>query len=346
MTLNKTLLLIVCLGFLCLSDLNAQNRPIILPEDIESTSLTPTRFRNKNVRNKSRSRGLDLSYTRVLGGTVNGEEMALQDPLSETDLLDNISFKIKVPFYNGKKLKLLFGYRYQSEKYKFSTIGPSFGEVFQRMDDLSLKNSGFGLIGNYRFNENVSVSARVQGLFKGDYNGIINFNNRYSVYQLQATVGIRRSEDIEWGLGFNFSHSFRRTIAIPFFMYNRTFNDSWGIEMVLPAAVMLRYNFSKKSILLFGPKYNSKSYSITIPNGNPDGEIYNLNHSEIRLSLELEQQIRPWVWFNAEAGFQYNFSTDFEVPADDSQSFMIQPAHTPYFKVGLFICPPDSFLNK
>jgi hypothetical protein len=60
----------------------------------------------------------------------------------------------------------------------------------------------------------------------------------------------------------------------------------------------------------------------------------------------LEQEIRPWVWFNAEVGFQYNFSTDFEVPANEIQSVMVEPDHTPYFKVGLFICPPDRFLHQ
>lgn len=346
MKINKLSFLVFCLTNLWISQLFTQARPPIFPEDIESTSLTPVRFLNKNVRNKSRSKGLDLTYTRVLGGKIKGEDIRLQKPLSETKTLDNISFKIKVPIIRQGNFKMLIGYRYQTEQYQFSNIGPSFTEIFQQLDGKSLKNSGFGLIGSYDINSRISAAARVQALYKGDYEGIANFKNRYAVYQIQATVSVRASEDIEWGVGLNFSKSFRRTIAIPFFMYNRTFNDHWGIELSLPAAMMLRYNISPKSIFLFGPKFNSKSYSITIPNGNENGIIYNLNHSEIRLSLDWEQEIRPWIWFNAEVGFQYNFSTDFEVPVNDAQSFEVEPAHTPFFKIGLFVCPPDSFLNK
>ena len=145
---------------------------------------------------------------------------------------------------------------------------------------------------------------------------------------------------MEWGLGLNFTNSFRSTIVLPFVLYNKNFNEKFGVEIVLPVLILGRWNIKEGTLLIFGAEYSSRSYAIDVP--NQTGSInYDMNHSEIRFPLRLEQKIRSWVWVGGQIGYQYNFSTDFDATADSA--FKVEPKSSPYFKIGLFISPPDDF---
>ena len=344
--MKRTNLILFCL--IIFTSLSAQDRPIILPEDVEPNTLElKCYFCKPGIRNKTRSRGVEIAYNYTLGGQLTEEEgSALTPPLSELNYLRNLILKLKIPFLNRDGLKLLGGFNYQTERYNFDLIGPSFNEIFTHIGDKTLKNSSFSLMAIKPLDDKQYVSGQYKVNFNGDYSGITNWDKRYAAQNISALYGRKLSDDYEWGAGFSFSTSFRSTITfIPFFLYNRNFNDKWGIEMVLPAFVFGRYNLSNSSILSFGPKYNSRSYSLDIIEGpNAEEKVYGMNHSEVLLMVSLEKQLHPWVWFHLESGFQYNFSTDFETLEGTDNSFQVEPQNTPYLRIGIFVSPPDDFL--
>ena len=70
-------LFIIPLLFLGTIDTAAQRRPEIFPEDIESTTLDVKCLCQPGVDNKSRSRGLDISYQFLGNATFEPEDQAL-----------------------------------------------------------------------------------------------------------------------------------------------------------------------------------------------------------------------------------------------------------------------------
>ena len=324
----------------------AQEKPDIFPEDINGQLIELPCYCSPGVIGKSRSRGMELSYKYNGNALVKGEGETLQEPYSNIKSQQALTLKLKVPIINRPGFKVLLGYGYRSEVVNFENIGIDYTEQFRHLDGQRLKNNSFGLTTVNSF-ANSYFSAKLKISSNGDYNTLMKFQDRYLVYNLIAAYGVKKREDLEWGFGISLSHSFRNNNIIPFFIYNRSFNEKWGIEMVLPALIMGRCNIDHNTILLAGIEYNSKSYSITSPiEPNELGFIYNCNHSEVNSFMRLERHIVPWLWMSAEAGYQWNFSSDFESTAeDDAPSFMVDPENTLFFKVGLFISPPDNFFK-
>ena len=230
-------------------------------------------------------------------------------------------FKLRFPIINKDNLRLILGYSYRPERYHIGAVGPDFTDFFQNIDDRWLKSNSFSLFLSKPLGTKYYTAFRFRLMYNGDYDQWINFEDRYTIYNAVGLFGFKKRSDLEWGFGINFSSSFRRTIALPFLFYNQTFNEKWGIEMILPSQVYLRHNIKPTSILLTGFEYNSRSYSVDIEGQSEFTGIYNMNHSELRAVISLEQQIVPWVWLNVKGGFQLNFSTDFDAVDDSKVSF-------------------------
>lgn len=338
---SNLLFLLICISF----GLSAQDKPIFLPEDLESTTLGLKCLCKPGVQNKSKSRGLEISYHITSGSEITNEDGApLQEPLSQIQSLQNLIFKLKIPIVNKNGFKLFTGITYRPEEYHFDVIGADYQNVFQHLDATQLKSSGFELLGIKSLNEKFYASIRFRALYNGDYNGLINFDKKYAIYNFSALFGIKKNDDFEYGFGLNFTNSFRSTLALPFILINKNFNDKFGIEAALPALVMARYNFSPKTILLSGLRYNSRSYAIKVPEIGSE-QLYEMNHSELRFVTMLEQQLHSWVWLNLEGGYQVNFSSDFEAIGNADANFKVEPRNAPYFRIGLFVSPPDKFFK-
>ena len=334
-------LLLLSFCFL-LTVLNGQDRPPVFPEDVEGAALDTDEVEaGAGIPNKSKARGVSIDFTQVGGGTLKDEDSGIEAPFSELDNIQRLAFKMKFPILLQEKTKILGGYRYITETYNFDALGADFTDVFGAIDNRKFKSSGFELIGNQELPDKSSFTLRLKYTSQGSFAGLANFDKRYHVYAVQAVWTKQKNETFEWGLGAAFTSSFRRTIALPFVILNKNFNDKWGFESVLPGYASLRYNCADNTIFLFGPKYNSASYSFDVVR-NDEKFIYNLNHSEVRLALAVQQKIGWWLWLDAEIGWQENFSTDFEAEFDPMQSFQAEPNSTPYFSVGLFLTPPDS----
>lgn len=335
-------MLVWCLLALIPSVVFGQVRPGFFPEDVEPTTLAVGCLCKPGVMNQSRGRGLELSFLYMFDSPLNAEgDTVLTSPVSELSL-QNFTFKLRLPVVNKPGFKALLGVVYRPEHYDFSVIGVEYAPIFRHMDGRNLNSSGIETILTKSWNEHFYTSSRLRVLYNGDYSGLIKAKSRYAIYSASLLLGFKKKPTREWGVGLTFNHSFRSTIALPFFLYNQTFDEHWGVEMLLPTLMNLRYNLSEKTALFLGARYNSRSYALSVP---ATGGTYNLNHSEIRLTASVEHRIQNWVWVELDAGTQKHFSTDFEARGEGIESFKVEPGMSPYFKVGLFISPPDSYLK-
>ncbi|MEZ4961609.1 MAG: DUF6268 family outer membrane beta-barrel protein [Saprospiraceae bacterium] len=333
---------IVCFLFsLFLAGANAQIKPEFFPEDATEEGIAVRCFCKPGVKNKSRSKGLKLEYSYLSGGDFLAEDTIFQQPFSSLKSIQQFEVDMKAPIINKKGFKFLIGYKYFSEKYSINTAGADYNETFRQLGKGTLKSSSVSVFLTKPLDERRYTAFRLRYSANGNYSGIINFDQQYAIYKLLGMYAIKKSEDFEWGFGLNFVKSFRRTNILPFLLFNKNFNNRWGLESALPGYVFGRLNANQGNILLFGVEYNSQSYRMGIKD-TPTGDLdFALNHSEILFSVELEHQFAKWIWASVKSGYQLNFSTDFEEKSANTTSFNAEPTSPFFFRVGLFVSPPD-----
>jgi len=316
-----------------------QIKPNFFPEDIPQ-ELALICYCKPGVADKSRSRGLSFSYGFIGSGNYTPEApVTFSPPFSRLSGSTNLELKIKVPVLLNHRTRIILGYDYFSEFYNFETIGNDFGEIFREIDNSPLKSNGYNLIISHSLDETHYLGFRYKYSLNGNYSGWTNFDSQFAIHNFMGIYGTKKSEDFEWGVGLLFSSSFRKTTALPFLLYNRTFENNWGIESVFPANFFMRYNFNPKTIALFGIEYNSESYRINTDE-NPVNQLdYAFNHSEIIVSARLERHLAAWFWINTKIGYQNNFSSEFEAKSSTITTFNAAPQNGLFFQVSLFLSP-------
>lgn len=329
------------LGWLAASTLLAQSKPNFFPEDVTSENVELRCFCKPGIRNKSRSKGLDITYGGLGAGTFKPESAGLNPPYSQYRNWRQLAIGLRIPLINHDHFKVLIGLNYNQESFDISSVGVDFSEVFQTIDLTRLKENSLGLIISKPLNETRYLAFRLRYSASGNFAGLMDFSQPYAIYQGIGLYGIKPDEDHEWGIGLSFSHSFRRTSLFPFILYNRNFNQHWGIEAVFPSYVFGRRNLKTGTILLFGGEYNSESYRLTAGKATIKELNYALNHSEVRALFRLEQRLSSWIWADVKAGYQMNFSTDFEAKRPALQSFQVEPENGFFLRLGLFLSPPS-----
>ncbi len=323
-----------------------QIKPTFFPEDVTPGAIEAYCYCKPGVRNKSKSKGLKLNYTIINAGELKPEDQPLSDPLSEYERIHQFELDLKAPVYRGETFKLLVGYEFFTEKVKFERIGADYSDAFRELDRRRLKKSTFNVLATKILDEKHYLAFRMGYASNGDYHGFIRFHSRYAIYKGVALFVRKPNQDFEWGVGLNVSQSFRKINVLPFLLLNKTFNDHWGIESLLPANVQLRYNINPKNLLLGGFEYESQSYRFGVPNPPADELDYAFNHSEVVASVKLEHQVTSWLWSKVKVGWQVNFSTDFESKSAGTPSFRVEPTNGGFFQVGMFLSPPEELFGK
>ncbi|MEM6318566.1 MAG: DUF6268 family outer membrane beta-barrel protein [Bacteroidota bacterium] len=338
----------LCLILLSRS-VHAQIIPEFFAEEVIGT-LDAKALQNPMVEdNKSRSRGLDIAYQLLTQTSFQEEDTPLDRPLPQLSRLDLLILKLKIPIILKDKFNLVVGASYRPENYNVDNIPTAFAPEFAKMNETTMKSTGFQVIANRILNKNAYLTFRMKITYNGDFAGFLDFDHRYAIYTLSGIYGVQKNEAIEWGVGLTLNSSFRnRLVPLPLFLYNRTFNKKWGIEVLLPASINIRHNPRPHTILLGGVNFAGRNYRLDVERRLDNNELVNadyiLRHSEIQMGVEIEQRIIPWLWLHARLGYQLNFRTTFDAKNEFANEFAIRPDNTPFFRLGIFVSPPDDRL--
>lgn len=332
----------LCLFFLLSVNLSAQ--------DLILTPIGET-FCKPGVDNKSMGKGIVFEYGINPQGRVSPQNGTVFSEPTKIGGNHRIMFKMKVPIVNKEKFKLLAGWNYYSEEYNFDYIGTDSRSIFNTIDDQALKSSRISLYMIRPINHKYYLGVKAVASYNGDYSGAFEFDKRYSNYDIAAIFGVKKRNDLEWGVGILARRNFIRGTSIPvlpFAMYNQTFNEKWGMELTLPTSLKGRYNINEKNIALFGTEFDSRTYSIDINDSNFEEPVhYTMRRSELRLTLQYQRHLGSWFWMELKTGFVSNFTTTFEVRDDQDEDVVpltFTPSNGPFIKMGIFITPPrDKF---
>ncbi|MGK0365662.1 MAG: hypothetical protein ACI85O_002728 [Saprospiraceae bacterium] len=327
--------------------LTAQTLPDFIPDDIGGQSANNQCFCKPGLDNTSRSRGLTLAYTLNTPSRFTEEKTPLSESLTSINSLHSLLIDLKVPIINKEGFKVLLAYKYVKDNYDLNAIGADYSAVFSSLDNAILKGNDYGIIISKSLDENKYLAFYGKYGAKGNYNKWTSFDSKYAIYKARLLFGKKPNNDYEWGVGLNFTSSFRNTTIIPFMIINKNFSHKWGFESVLPAYALMRYNLNEKNIFLGGIQVAGQTFRTSFPNEVTTDPIfdYSINRSEFRVTTLWERQIIPWIWTAAQVGYQFHFTTKFEGMNDSSPTFDVDPTNSVFFNLSLFLSPPRHLMK-
>lgn len=183
------------------------------------------------------------------------------------------------------------------------------------------------------------ASADMNGIFE-DFEDI---NGKTFTFSATAIYGWKTSEKNMIGTGIARTYRAGQIIYVPVLLWNRTFNDRWGLELLLPARGHLRYNFSTSNMLQFGYELEGNQFYSPLA-ASPNGEVF-IQRGELKPRIMWDKKIAGFIWFNLQAGLRYNWRFDvmnaYDARKDDSQRYFSSKLGNPlYFNVSLnFVSP-------
>lgn len=125
------------------------------------------------------------------------------------------------------------------------------------------------------------------------------FSREALTFYGSALFGWKKNDYRMLGIGLSRSYRLGRPILVPVLLYNKTFNDHWGIEALLPARGHVRYNFSTNSLLAAGFELEGQQYHL-------QGSSLFLQRGEIKPRIVFEKKLIGFFWLSAQLGYRIN----------------------------------------
>ncbi len=255
------------------------------------------------------------------------------------------TFKYKIPLFLGDRFNLLAGHTYRSTRFHFSENFDA-DNLLPQLSGRRLRSNRFSVYGRYEIKPNKQLLTVVSSIaFNGDYEKAFGFSPRYRIWRFIATYTFQTSLNDDFTIGLYYKEGFRNRTFLPFAVWNKAFNEKWGLEAILITRAYLRHNATKDDIFLFGYDYSSQDFSADVMyEGNED--ILKFKWPKLVTSAVWQHRFLPFLWTELEAGFQYNFrpKTELEFGAVPEKYFEMD-SHNAMINVSLFLSPPDKFLR-
>ena len=317
----------------------------------------PKQFATPSVVGQGPSKGLIVRYERMPNFGVASTGEVLGVPNYTTDATKNARLTIKgyIPALNHPHLKIIVGLNYDREEFQFQSPPVAY-ELLQNLENKGLKSTGVQLAVIRPVDGVHWYLARVKAELAGDYTSSELQTNDYLRMSAEAFYGWKRTPRFSWGVGFQYGYTFGRLSFYPAIIYNRTFNDKWGVESLFPARISLRRNASPRSIFYTGYSVDGLSYLVhlrtPLVRQNQFDKVplnpLELRETEVKFRLRWERELLSFLWLGAEGGYRYNYAFDAfdRTNADRERIIRTKLGGIPYFSLELFAVPPRKLLEK
>ena len=313
-------------------------------------------FANQSVLGQGPSKGLIVHYERVPTQFQIRSSGTNGVPDYTTNVSKNalLVAKLYAPILNHPHLKLVLGFNYERQEFQFEQQSP----VDQYSLYNNIENKGLTTIGSqlavFRPVDAVHYYVfRIKGELNGDYTSDQLSINDYLKVSSDLIYGWKRSPTFSWGIGLQLGYSLGRQSVYPAIVYNRTFNDRWGVEALFPARVLVRRNLTPKALLFAGYELVSTNYNLKLrqpfaTQSNPRVTSLELRQIDVKFRLRLEHELLSFLWGAAEAGYRYNYQFNAYDRTNSTRELAIssQLGLAPYVALDLFIVPPRKLLEK
>jgi hypothetical protein len=356
------------LPFVCLTALAAQAQETIInpvPADTSRRQTAPDReqsrldnkvFANPSVLGMGPSKGLILRYERApdFGITSAGQkpEQHIGNGSGQIQKLNVLTFKLYAPLWNHPHLKVVVGFNYEKQQFNLEHRDTITYPLYRVIDNRNLRTVGSQLVVLRPIDGRRYWLVRVKGELNGDYTKDRRSLplTHYLKTTAEAFYGWKRSPSESVAIGAQYGYTFGRISLYPAIIYNRTWNTHWGFEGLLPAKARVRYNVTERTLFYGGYEVEGNAYTINI--GTPlsatsADRTAELRRTDIAGKLRVEQEVLPFLWVAAEAGYRYYASFDvFDSSASRNKLIDSSLKNSALVNVEVFVTPPRKRLLK
>jgi Domain of unknown function (DUF6268) len=209
--------------------------------------------------------------------------------------------------------------------------------ILGSLDRRGLRSTGLQATVFKPFNEKNFIIVQAQADLNGNYRSLGEISGKALTYSATAIYGWKKNDNLIWGLGAARTYRLGQLIYVPVLLWNKTFNERWGIELLLPAKGVVRRNFGTTSLVTLGLELEGNAYHLNDVGGF-------LRRGELKPRITYERQIKNFIWFTAQAGLRYN--ARFNVFADQNPTnnevvrFENTIGNPLFFNIGIHLVSP------
>jgi len=300
------------------------------------------RFCTQKVLNQTPQRILSLGFEQYGAFEMPGVSFLTRQAPAQINInqVNAIRAQVNVPVISTNKLIWQMGVNYWSSK--FNVANPNVNEFATALSNNALLTAGLNTTVFKPLNEKnfliFQASADVNGLFEN----VNDIQNKAMTASGTIIYGWKTSEKNMIGAGLARTYRAGRLLHVPVLFWNKTFNDKWGMELLLPARGFVRYNFSTTSMLQAGFELEGNQFLVRLPQTLSINTY--IQRGEVKPRIMWDKKLTGFLWLNAQAGLRYNYRFDVVNRYDameESQRFFSSNLGNPlFFNISLnFVSP-------
>jgi len=301
------------------------------------------RYCTQKVLNQIPQRIISIGYEYHGGFTLPGVKMGGLLPAFQNFQVNQVSAiraQANIPIISTNKLIWQMGANYWSSNYSIENAGSN--DFANRLNTNSMTSAGINTIIFKPLNEKNFLIFQASADFNTVSQQLIGTNGKSLTISGSAIYGWKTSEKNMVGLGLSRTYRAGQILHIPVLLWNKTFNDRWGMELLLPARGHLRYNFSTSNILQLGFELEGNQFMMNLPS-SPNGTVF-IQRGELKPRIIWDKKISGFIWLSAQAGLRYNWRFDvmneYNGKNDLQRYFTSNLGNPLYFNISLnFVSP-------
>jgi hypothetical protein len=267
------------------------------------------RFCTQKVLNQSAQRIVSFGYEYHGGFSMPDVRLDYVLPASQNFTVNNVAAlraQVNIPVISTNKFIWQLGANYWGSKYNIENPGT---DLFAKiLHEGTMTSAGINSTIINPLNEKnfliIQGSADANGIFKN----LSEVNGKSITFSATAIYGWKTSEKNMIGTGLARTYRAGQIIHLPVLFWNKTFNDKWGMELLLPARGFLRYNVSTTNMFQVGFELEGNQFWMNLLNSK-NGSVF-IQRGEVKPRIMWDKKISGFIWLNAQAGLRYNYRFD------------------------------------
>ncbi len=293
-----------------------------------------TRFCTQKVLNQTPQRIISIGYDYNAGFHMPGirfSELNTSPQEFHVNRVNMLRAQVNVPVIATNKFIWQLGANYWSSKFEFENNKTN-NPFVSSLQSNALVSTGINTTIFKPLNERNFLILQASADINGVFPKLGDIDSKALTLSATGIYGWKTSESNMIGTGIARTYRAGRLIYVPVVLWNKTFNDRWGMELLLPAKGFLRYNFSTSSMLQVGFELEGNQFYTRLPQSK-NGEAF-IQRGEFKPRIMWDKKITGFLWFNVQAGLRYNYRFDVMNKYDgkeDADRFFTSPMGNPMY---------------
>ena len=268
----------------------------------ENVDNTPVKvYCTQKVLNQTPNRFISIGYEYQSSSNLKVEGAAWNDS-RKIDAMHGLRVNFNTPLVSKNKLIVSLGGQYARTAFDGTNQFPY--PLFPALVEDGLHTAGLSTTIFKPLNSKNFIIVQANADANWLAPALKNVNSKAITISATAIYGWKKGESEMFGIGVSRTYRLGRLIYVPVVLYNKTFNEKWGLEATFPAKAHVRRNINPKSLLQLGYELEGNQFALYNTNANTPPTF--LQRGEIKPRLAYERSLFGFWWLSVQTGLRIN----------------------------------------